>query len=769
MKRRFPRLILATTLASAPLAMGMARPDIPAMQGRLAYQFKNYPEAVRHWEQASTRDPALALELGRAYYRLGNREKALAAWQQAAQVRAVATAAQGEIAQDAQQSAAFEAVMADYRQMVASGDEEGWGALRERFEALANSAGSSPYSRRSSIIVTECLIREGRKQEAADRARDLRLAFPDLSEFSLWREGNLRAESDPQAAKTLLDSLITRYPQSALLPNARMALAKIDEERAEGLWEAVVTESPGTAEAEEALYLLGTRASDKRLSWLRRYREQVPKGRRLKDVARALAAYELSSKERYDVALDLMDRGDYKLALQLLEGNDSPWGIYRRGVSQWQLGNHAEAVQLLLRSAGNAELRGRSLVVLGRLEDQRKRYSAAADYFKKASALSDEWGLQGLNRLALVYRKQDLDAQAVPFEQALVRRFPNSEEAIEVRWRFMQKAYAAGNLAEAKRWATELGYRSLQRVNGPGGAFWLGKILEREGKRAEAIAIYRKAATHRPHSYYSWRAQHRLDALEGREADPGFVVQKIPVTAPPDDLRPLVDGGSADPANPAARYLAQMADWPASVKEWVYLGLTEPALRYATRVKADPDLRAWLNLQAGRYRETIALATGKDPRLLFPLGYRPLLERAAEMNGIDPLLFASLVKQESLFDPTSRSWVGAMGLAQLMPYTADWVKKKVPGPERELTDPFWNLKLGAWYLNYTHQEFEGTAPFAVAAYNAGPGAVRKWRGNGGGDMDAWVEAVPYAETRHYVKKVFGNLWSYQALYGTSSR
>ncbi|MFP5501048.1 MAG: transglycosylase SLT domain-containing protein, partial [Candidatus Sericytochromatia bacterium] len=62
-------------------------------------------------------------------------------------------------------------------------------------------------------------------------------------------------------------------------------------------------------------------------------------------------------------------------------------------------------------------------------------------------------------------------------------------------------------------------------------------------------------------------------------------------------------------------------------------------------------------------------------------------------------------------------------------------------------------------------EFDGTVPFAVAAYNAGPGAVRKWRENGGGDMDAWVEAVPYPETRHYVKKVFGNLWSYQSIYG----
>jgi len=762
---RLPRILLAGTLLAVPLGMGMARPDVPAMQGRLAYQLKNYPEAVRHWENASTRDPALALDLGRAYYRMGNRGKALEAWQQAAQVAPVAVAARGEMAQDAQQGAEFEALMAEYRQKVAARDEDEWASLRARFEAQADALGASPFARRSGVIVTECLIREGRAQEAADRCRELRLKFPDLAEWSLWREGLLRAESDPHAARALLDGMITRFSKSPLIPNARMALAKLDEDRAEDLWEAVATDSPDAPEAEEALFLRATRGNEDPLTWLRRYRQQKPSGAHLKDVARAMATFELPAKERYDVALDLMDRGEYTLALKLLDGIDTPWGLYRRGVSHWQLGNYTEAVQLLHRAATNSQMRGRALIVLGRLEDRRKRYTQAADYFKKASVLNDEWGMQGLNRLALVYRKQDLDKQAVPFEQALVKRFPNSEEAIEVRWRFMQKAYAAGNLKEATRWATELGFRSLQTVNGPGGAFWLGKILEREGKKSEAVAIYRKAAANRPNSYYSWRSKHRLDALEGRAADPGFAVRPVALSAPHDDLRPLVDGGEIDPSNPASRYLAQMADWPHSVKEWVYLGLTDPALRYADKVKANPDLRAWLHLQSGQYRQTIALATGKDPRLLFPLGYAPLMERAASLNGIDPLLMTSLVKQESLFDPTSRSWVGAMGLAQLMPGTADWVRKKVPGPERELTDPFWNLKLGTWYLNYTHQEFGGVSPYAVAAYNAGPGAVRKWRGNGGGDMDAWVEAVPYSETRHYVKKVFGNLWSYQALYG----
>lgn len=766
MRRSLPRLVLAgSLLLGSPLLAGMAMPDIPAMQGRLAYQFKNYPAAVRHWEDASRRDPALALDLGRAYYRLGNREKAVEAWQQASQIQEVGEAALRELEADARRSDAFEAVMAEYRVKVAAGDEDGWTSLRERFEAQVAGLKETPYARRAGVLVTECLIREGRKLEAADRSRELRLAFPELAEYSLWREGLLRVESDPRAAKTLLDSLITRFPRSPLVPEARIALAELDEEKAEDLWQAVLSDTPDAPEAEEALYKLATRATDDRLGWLRRYREEQPSGRRLKDVARALAAYDLPPAESYNVALDLMERGDYALALDLLKGNDSPWGLYRQAVCHWQLKNYDLALDLLKRTSRNAELQGRSLVLMGRLEDGRKRYTQAAAYFRQAAALSGEWGLQGLNRLALVYRKQDLDARAVPYERELVKRFPKSSEAIEVRWRFMQKAYTAGRLAEAKRWAKELGYTSLQTVNGPGGAFWHAKILEREGKRAEAIAIYRKAAQHRPHSYYSWRAQHRLDALEGRKPDPGFVVQPVSFVATQDDLRPLVDGGTVDPANPAARYLSQMADWPASVKEWVYLGLTEPALRYAQKVKADRDLRAWLNLQAGHYARSIRLSTGKDPRLQFPLGYQPLLERAAGLTGIDPLLFTALVKQESLFNPTARSWVGAMGLAQLMPYTADWVRTKVPGPERDLTDPFWNLKLGAWYLGYTHQEFEGVSPFAVAAYNAGPGAVRKWRGNGGGDMDAWVEAIPYAETRHYVKKVFGNLWSYQQLYG----
>ena len=107
----------------------------------------------------------------------------------------------------------------------------------------------------------------------------------------------------------------------------------------------------------------------------------------------------------------------------------------------------------------------------------------------------------------------------------------------------------------------------------------------------------------------------------------------------------------------------------------------------------------------------------------------------------------------------------ATGLAQLMPSTAEWVVKQVPeAAGRPLTDPDANLRLGAWYLAYTHKS-TGDSMHAVAAYNGGPGAVASWKRKFSPDPDVFVEQIPYPETRDYVKKVFASAWNYARLYG----
>jgi soluble lytic murein transglycosylase len=115
--------------------------------------------------------------------------------------------------------------------------------------------------------------------------------------------------------------------------------------------------------------------------------------------------------------------------------------------------------------------------------------------------------------------------------------------------------------------------------------------------------------------------------------------------------------------------------------------------------------------------------------------------------------------------PGIRSGVGATGLMQVMPDTGAWIAKQIKLKEYKLNDPDDNIKLGTWYLDYTHQEYSGNSMLAIASYNAGPGAVGGWVAKAGQqDPDVFVENIPYNETKGYVKSVFENYWNYLRLY-----
>jgi soluble lytic murein transglycosylase len=102
---------------------------------------------------------------------------------------------------------------------------------------------------------------------------------------------------------------------------------------------------------------------------------------------------------------------------------------------------------------------------------------------------------------------------------------------------------------------------------------------------------------------------------------------------------------------------------------------------------------------------------------------------------------------------------------QVMPGTADWIAQQISLTDFDLNKPDDNLKLGTWYLNYTHEEYGNNSLFAVASYNAGPGNVADWLNRFGfSDPDLFVEQIPFPETKGYVESVFENYWNYLRLY-----
>jgi soluble lytic murein transglycosylase-like protein len=134
---------------------------------------------------------------------------------------------------------------------------------------------------------------------------------------------------------------------------------------------------------------------------------------------------------------------------------------------------------------------------------------------------------------------------------------------------------------------------------------------------------------------------------------------------------------------------------------------------------------------------TMAAPTTATPSALPPgVPFGAEITAAAQRHGIDPALLAGLVRQESNFDPTAGSPAGARGLTQLMPGTAAGLGVT------DVTDPLQSLEGGAKYLKQQLDAFGGDVTKALAAYNAGPGAVQRYGG-----------VPPYAETQNYVQKV----------------
>jgi soluble lytic murein transglycosylase len=157
--------------------------------------------------------------------------------------------------------------------------------------------------------------------------------------------------------------------------------------------------------------------------------------------------------------------------------------------------------------------------------------------------------------------------------------------------------------------------------------------------------------------------------------------------------------------------------------------------------------------------------------LAYPLAFRDQIAKSAQSAAIPPDLLQALMREESALDPRALSSTGAIGLTQLMPNTAKAVAHKLgigAVSTAQLLEPAINIRIGGSYLGELHAHF-GHPALALAAYNAGPGAVAGWlRARGALPLDAFVEEIPLEETRGYVKRCLRSFAAYQFLYGSGS-
>lgn len=181
--------------------------------------------------------------------------------------------------------------------------------------------------------------------------------------------------------------------------------------------------------------------------------------------------------------------------------------------------------------------------------------------------------------------------------------------------------------------------------------------------------------------------------------------------------------------------------------------------------------RLWLLLRLTVAAVVVFVLVGGWARLersyIYPYDYRSYIETSAAQQHTDPYLVAAVIRQESKFHADAESNGGAVGLMQLMPQTAAWIAGRLGEPFTRdyLYDPALNIRYGVWYLAELEQEFRGNEILTLAAYNAGRGNVRDWM-----ERYRWtdafdeIDAIPYPETRLYVRRVLEDREQYKRLY-----
>jgi soluble lytic murein transglycosylase len=202
------------------------------------------------------------------------------------------------------------------------------------------------------------------------------------------------------------------------------------------------------------------------------------------------------------------------------------------------------------------------------------------------------------------------------------------------------------------------------------------------------------------------------------------------------------------------------------VREWNYTirGMSDRQLLAAAQLACDREVWDRCINTSDKTKDEI------DIEQRFPTPFRRQVVARAREIGLDPAYVYGLIRQESRFIMDAKSGVGAAGLMQIMPATAQWTAKKIglDYSHALIADRDVNLKLGTSYLKLVLDDFSGSQPMAAAAYNAGPGRPRKWREGPVLEPAAWAENIPFAETRDYVKKVLSNAVYYSALVNATS-
>lgn len=393
---------------------------------------------------------------------------------------------------------------------------------------------------------------------------------------------------------------------------------------------------------------------------------------------------------------------------------------------------------------------------------------------------------EALQRAALLLERLGDTEGALQQRLDLGRRYPAAQQGQSALDTAAMQLSQAGRAAEAQAAWESLAGASKGAVAARAW-FWASRAAAAAG--GDAASLLDKAAQAAPDAYYGVRAAEQRDSLppasepltattsaeQWREAE-SWVAQWSgkPVPAVDTDGYPAEFTASGPIARAVA--LADVGLYEDAINEWAEARLVwhdSPAMLYLTaRYASEHDMPA-AALRAAE--DLAALAPEGSPpaplairRLIFPTPYAETVIAQANEFDVDPRALYALLRQESHFDPDATSWVGARGLAQVMPETASGIAARLQVEDFHADDlyrPLVSIRFGAYYLSQQQRTMNGSLQGALAAYNGGPGNAIRWAdGQDVADPEQFVESIDYSETEGYVKLVYGYYGAYRSIY-----
>ena len=272
--------------------------------------------------------------------------------------------------------------------------------------------------------------------------------------------------------------------------------------------------------------------------------------------------------------------------------------------------------------------------------------------------------------------------------------------------------------------------------------YFEARMLDKTGKRNEALPLYREAA--RAATFHGFLAADQL----------GQSTYTLCPVEPKDSAQAQATV-ARDPAIVRAMELFKIERSGWAVAEWndALTRFDTTQRRIAVEVARD---NGWF--------DRAVFSLGKTPEeqrlysLRFPLHHDDAIRRESARNAIDPAWVAAEIRAESIFNPKARSPANAMGLMQVLPATGASVAKTIGltnyGGAASLYDADTNIAIGTAYLRQLMNKYEGLPYVTIAAYNAGPTPTARWQSQRPGfDPDIWIETISYKETREYVARI----------------